>query len=111
MLRAAQSVGAFEKRDTCTYSSVDAILHDVQMERHGLPLPTETPSSNPKAFTFQVPEIKITPPKDAWDNASNSTRATGFESSTPSSCGTRSVNESQDQGFAFSPHRIPGQMP
>jgi serine/threonine protein kinase len=43
VLREAKKVGAFEVRDPSRETSIDGILHSLQMKRHGTPLPENKP--------------------------------------------------------------------
>mmetsp|Transcript_81372 Transcript_81372/g.128122 ORF Transcript_81372/g.128122 Transcript_81372/m.128122 type:complete len:400 (+) Transcript_81372:59-1258(+) len=93
VLHMAKKVGAFEVRDPSRETGIDAILNQLQIQRHGTPLPDvgrDDKSSNARRSGHPTGKSSKS---GAWENSSNrSTAASGSElnsSSTSSNWGPK----------------------
>jgi len=98
MLHSAKKVGAFEVRDVARDTAVDVQLNELQMQRLGIPLPVPnsmgtvqpaeqrrpiTPSASQTSASSGSRSLGIKPKsgKEAWDDSSGRSTATGSSSS------------------------------
>jgi serine/threonine protein kinase len=109
MLHSAKKVGAFEIRDPAKDSAADAILNTLQMQRHGVPLPTHPQGdvqNGDRSLTAAIPSatsakdcqmLKMgakgkSSGKESWENTSN--RST--------TCDSSDLGSSSDRGGSAS---------
>jgi len=63
MLHAAKKVGAFEVRDPARLTAVDVTLNQLQLQRHGVPLPTPGPPGQAEPQRAAPERTQTTPEK------------------------------------------------
>jgi len=100
-LHAARKVGAFELRNTTADSPVDYILLQLQMERHGIPLPPTPKKRDPSEF-IRKPSKEKTSGSKSRENLKVGKVPSNGNTLTPDSAGEDDSDMRSDAGSVFS---------